>query len=203
MVAKKYTAENTKLFHYTGSKAKYKAQFDALHSKISINEVNTYIEAFGGSLASMFHNLDKISAERIIINDINPRLINLYKQIQNNPQEVIEVFTLLEETFQSHIPTMFKGQKLIKDKELREANAGHLRDFYNSARDFYNISDYKSSKNAGTLLFLLQHNFNGIYSEAKKTGHYNIAFNWNMKEVKVEKIVANLMNLHSFSLKIV
>ncbi len=194
----KYTAENTKLFHYTGSKAKYKTKFDDLHSKVDIKQVHTYIEAFGGSLASMFHNLSNISADRVIINDINPRLMNLYKQVQENPQEVIEVFTLLENTFQSHIPDMFKGKKRIKNKELREEHAGHLRDFYNSARDFFNTSDFSTSKNAGTLLFLLQHNFNGIYSEAKKTGHYNISFNWNMTKIKIDKIINNLMNLHNF-----
>ena len=193
-----FTAENTKLFSYTGSKAKYKTNFDNLHAQVKIKKVDTYIEAFGGSLASMFHNLEHLETNKIVINDINPRLINLYKQIQANPQEVIEIFELLEDTFQSHIPKRLKGKGLIKDKKVRNKYLAHLRDFYNSARDFYNTSDFTTSQNAGTLLFLLQHNFNGVYNEAKKTGFYNISFNWNMKKINVESIVKNLMNLHKF-----
>ena len=197
-VTTQYTAKNTRLFSYTGSKAKYQEQFNDLHAQANIKKVDTYIEAFGGSLASMFHNLANIEANRVIINDINPRLINLYKQIQENPQEVIEVFVLLEDTFQNHIPKRFQGKGLIKDKEVRNKYLAHLRDFYNSARDYFNTSDFTTAQNAGTLLFLLQHNFNGIYNEAKSTGNYNIAFNWNMKKIDVAHIVENLWNLHRF-----
>jgi len=193
-----YTAANTKLFTYTGSKAKYQDKFDDLHSQISIKKVDTYIEAFGGTLASMFHNLKHINANRVIINDINPRIINLYKQIENNPQEVIEVFTLLEETFQNHIPARFKRKGIIGDKKLREKYLAHLRDFFNSAREYFNTSDFTTSQNAGTLLFLLNHHYNGIYSEAKKTGYYNNCFNWTMKKINVKDISENIMNLHSF-----
>lgn len=194
---KKFTVENTKLFSYTGSKAKYKAQFNDLHSKVAIRKVHTYIEAFGGSLASLFHNLENISAERIVINDINPRLINLYKQIKENPHDVIEVFTLLEDTFQNHIPKRFKNIRQ-QDKVEREKYLAHLRDFYKSAQDYYNSSDFNSSQNAGVLLFLLQHNFNGVYNEAKKTGNFNSSFNWSMKKVNVDSVISNLLNLHTF-----
>ena len=39
-----YTSENTKLFSYTGSKAKYKEHFDSVHSKLDkgVKKVNTY-----------------------------------------------------------------------------------------------------------------------------------------------------------------
>jgi len=194
----KYTAENTKLFSYAGSKAKYQAKFNDLHSQVSVKQVNTYIEAFGGTLASMFHNLQNIQAQRIIVNDINPRLVNMYCQIKENPQEVVEVFTLFEDTFQSHIPKRFKGKGLVRDKAEREKYLAHLRDFYKEVRAFYNSSDFNTSQNAGALLFLLQHNFNGLYNEAKKTGNFNISFNWNMKKISVEKIITNLYNLHSF-----
>jgi len=71
MNSKNYTAENTKLFSYTGSKAKYKTKFDNLHTQVKIKKVDTYIEAFGGSLASMFHNLKYLETNRVVINDIN------------------------------------------------------------------------------------------------------------------------------------
>jgi len=193
----KFTSNDTKLFAYTGSKAKYLSKFNDLHTQVDIKKVGTYIEAFGGSLASLFHNLSNVSADRVIINDINPRLINLYKQIQDNPQDVIEVFTLLEETFQSHIPKRLKGKRLVTAEEGREKYLAHLRNFYSEARAFYNTSDSTSTQNAGTLLFILQHNFNGIYNESKG-GNFNTSFNWSTKNVDIEKIIKNILNLHSF-----
>ena len=195
---KQYTAENTKLFSYAGSKAKYQAKFNNLHSQVGVKQVNTYIEAFGGTLASMFHNLQNIQAQRIIVNDINPRLVNMYRQIKDNPQEVIEVFTLFEDTFQSHIPQRFKGKGFVRNQAEREKYLAHLRDFYKEVQTFYNHSDFYTPQNAGALIFLLQHNYNGVYTEAKKTGYFNITFNWNMKNICLEKITKNLKNLHSF-----
>ena len=51
------TAKETKMFSYTGSKMKYKEHFDTAHEKAEVKQVHTYIEAFAGTLSSMFHNL--------------------------------------------------------------------------------------------------------------------------------------------------
>ena len=192
----KYTSNDTKLFSYSGSKAQYKSHFDDLHKQVEIKKVGTYIEAFAGSLSSMFHNLEYVSADRIIINDINPRLINLYRQIKENCQDVLDVFLLLENTFQDSIPTRLKNKRQI-EKEEREKYLGHLRDFYKSAQDFYNNSDFNSVENAGTLLFLLQHNFNGLYEESKKTGKFMTSFNWRTNN-PIKTVSEKLMNLNDF-----
>jgi len=191
-----YQAQQTKLFDYNGSKSKYYNHFETLHTKTKIKQVDTYIEAFGGTLSSLFHNLQNIKANRIIINDYNSRLINLYTQIKTNHNEVIEYFLLLENTFQDYIPTEFKGKGLIKDKPLREKYLGHLRDFYNNARNVFNENKLDIN-NASLFLFLMQHNFNGLYKETKK-GNYNTCFNWTMKTINTDKIIENIMNLHNF-----
>lgn len=191
------TAQDVKLFSYSGSKAKYQEHFNKAHEQINVKKVHTYIEAFSGTLASMFHNLSNVVAQRIIINDINKSLINLYRQIKANPNEVIETFKTLEEAFQNSIPDDFKGKGLIRDKVLREDKLGHLKDFYNQARVFFNKKE-NTAQNAGVMVFMLNHNFNGLYGEAKKSGNFNIAFNWNMKHINIETITNNINNLHSF-----
>ena len=55
------TAKEAKMFSYTGSKMKYKHHFDTAHEKAEIKHVHTYIEAFAGTLSSMFHNLAKVA----------------------------------------------------------------------------------------------------------------------------------------------
>ena len=112
------TAKETKIFSYTGSKMKYKEHFDAAHEKAEVKQVHTYIEAFAGTLSSMFHNLANITAKRIIVNDINSSLINLYRQIKSNPNEVKETYRILEQAFQENIPDEFQGQGIVKDKAL-------------------------------------------------------------------------------------
>lgn len=191
------TAKETKMFSYSGSKMKYKEHFENAHKKIQVKSVHTYIEAFSGTLSSMFHNLASVTAERIIINDINASLINLYRQIKSNHNEVIETYTMLEKTFQEHIPSEFKNQSTVTDKVLREEKLSHLRDFYHQSRDIFNTKE-NTPQNAGVMIFMLNHNFNGLYSEAKKTGNFNIAFNWNVRKVKIEPIVKNIDNLHNF-----
>ena len=191
------TAKETKMFSYSGSKMKYKEHFEKAHNKAQVKNVHTYIEAFAGTLSSMFHNLSNITAKRIIINDINPSLINLYRQIKSNPNEVIETFEILEKTFQENVPSEFENQSLVKNNVLREEKLGHLRDFYHQARDIFNKKE-NTPQNAGIMIFMLNHNFNGLYSEAKKTGNFNIAFNWNVRKVKIEPIVKNINNLHNF-----
>ena len=191
------TAKDIKLFPYTGSKMKYDNHFNTIHEKIKIKKVDTYIEAFAGTLSSMFHNLQNIEARKIIINDINPMLINLYRQIKTNHQEVIESYKTLEQTFQDFIPEKLKGKNLIR--ENRE-EIEHLKDFYYQSRKYFNKKEL-TAKNAGVMIFMLNHNFNGLYNEAKKTGNFNVSFNWNVRIIDIDSIVENINNLYKFFVK--
>jgi len=195
---KLYTSANTKLFTYTGSKAKYKAHFDSVHSKLDkgVKKVNTYIEVFAGTLASLFHNLHHIEAEKIVINDFNPRIINLYKQIKTNQKEVFELFNRLEEAYQSRVPKGLENLRLVPRDNRDEFIA--CKDFYYEARAMFNqTAPDLSVANAALFLFVANHNFNGMYTESKKTG-YNVSFNWSSKKINLEKIETSINNLHKF-----
>ena len=70
----------------------------------------TYIEPFIGSGALLL----RLSPERWIINDINKDLINIWKQIKRNPEEIIKIF----QDFGSKFKSMPKHTKIQKCKEI-------------------------------------------------------------------------------------
>jgi site-specific DNA-cytosine methylase/site-specific DNA-adenine methylase len=189
------TIGDMKLFSYAGSKTKFKPKFHHTVEKMGANKVGIYIEAFAGSLASMFHNLELITADKIVINDVNKRLINLYIQIQNNPQNVFTVFEMIEDKFQSMILDEIPRKGFVPKKFRKKEFKGN-RDFYNHIRsEFNNIQ--LDIYNAGMFLFIMNHNYNGKYNENKKGG-FNISFNWKAGELKMDKIKTNLFNLSKF-----
>lgn len=191
-----FNALSTKLFSYAGSKMKFKKHFNSAHSKFGQSiKVNTYIEAFAGTLASLFHNLEHLEAKRYIINDANKRIINLYAQIQNNPHELFKKFTLLENEFQGIIPDALKNQRYVKE-EFRETLFKANQNFYLEARELLNTSPFDVN-NAALFLFVMQHNFNGLFHENKK-GDFNTSFNWSSRIIKIEIIHQSILNLHAF-----
>ncbi len=186
--------QNMKLFSYTGAKTKYKKYFHHILAKIGVKKVGTHIEAFAGSLASLWHIMEVVNADKIVINDINPRMINLYIQIQKNPNKVYSLFEMLENKFQSMILPETSKKGFVK-KELRGLFDNN-RNFYNNVRKDFN--NHKLDEiNAAEMLFLLNHNFNGLYGENKKGG-YNIAFNWRAAELNMNVIKTNIFNLSNF-----
>lgn len=189
------TSDKVRVFSYTGSKFKYQSSFNDIHTNIGVKQVKQYIEVFSGSLASMFHNLQHIEVtDRIIINDINEKLINLYRNIQSNPNELFEKYNSLEEQFNSTIPKDIEGIRVIptSDRDKFELN----RKFYYDCRNLLNSTGL-NIYNASLLLFILNHNFNGLYSENKK-GEVNVSINWSSKKVDTLKIKNSIMNLHGF-----
>ena len=198
IIENKFVCQFTKLklFSYAGSKDKFKNHFHNTLNKIGVKKVGTYIEAFAGSLASMFHNLEKISADKIVINDFNIKIINLYKQIQQNPEQVFQAYKMIEDKYKSLIP---KNAKRVQTypKEKRD-EVTHLSDFFKYMRTHLNRNDANYT-NAATWLFIMNHNFKGMYNENKK-GEANISFNWSTKDVNIERIRENIFNLsHLFN----
>jgi DNA adenine methylase len=192
-----FNSKNCKLFSYVGSKDKYKAHFDTLLDDLDKKEYKFHIEAFAGSLASLLHNVEHIKAETIVINDFNPKIINLYKQIQDNPKEVIEKYLILENEFNRIIPQeifeKYKSKRVaVEDREYME----EARRFYFEAREVYNNLEFDSN-HAALLIFVMKHCFRGNYCENKQ-GKLNTSFNWSANKVNTEKVKTSIMNLHKF-----
>ena len=72
----------------------------------------------------------------------------------------------------------------------------HLSDFFKYIRVHLNQND-QDYTNAASWLFIMNHNFRGMYNENKK-GIASISFNWSTKDVNIEKIKESLFNLSHF-----
>ena len=191
-----FNAQNTKLFTYAGSKLRFKNHFDALHATLGQKiKVKTYIEGFAGTLASLFHNLTHVEAQKYVINDFNKRVINLYKQIKESPELLFTKFEALENEFQRIIPEHLRHTRYAP-KEVRQTLFKSNHEFYLEAKSLFNIIALDIN-HAALMLFLMQHNFQGLYQENSK-GEFNTHFNWETKRINTNKIKESLFNLHHF-----
>ena len=116
-----------------------------------------YHEPFFGGGALFFH----LEPKRGSINDINQRLINFYRILQNKPDELIE-----------------EASKYVYRKEE-----------YYRLRDRFNEGPLEDVEDAAILLYLNKTGFNGLYRVNSK-GEYNVPFGRykNPKIVDVDRI---------------
>ncbi|MDO4707925.1 MAG: DNA adenine methylase [Porphyromonadaceae bacterium] len=115
----------------------------------------TYVEPFVGGGAVMFWILQRYpNVQHAVINDINPRLINVYRTIKASPYELIESLTRLEEEY------------LPLSHEERTAYFGEKRKRFN---DF----TLPLIESATLFIFLNRTCFNGLYRENAK-GLFNV-----------------------------
>ena len=145
-------------------------------------------------MASLFHNFEHVNADRYIINDLNKKVINLYKHIQQNPEELFRIVTSLEDTFQALIPEHLcnKSQVPNEDRDAFKNNA----DFFNITKEFFNTIPL-DIHHAALFIFIMAHCFNGIYDE-NQSGEYNNGFNWSSKPINKETIYTKIKTLYTF-----
>lgn len=124
---------------------------------------NRYYEPFVGGGALIFELLP----ENALINDINPALINAYKQICNEPEAFLKVVNKL-------------------DTEMWQDG----KEYYYSLREHYNDKLMKAEYDvelAALFVFINKHCFNGLYRVNGK-GLFNVPYN-NSRRASVDKDV--------------
>jgi len=114
-----------------------------------------YFEPFLGGGALYF----ALEPKNAVINDFNPHLSELYKDVRDSIEELIRELTVVQEHYLSST-----------DHETR-------RGFYLEYRDIYNNLDSSIYKSA-LFLFLNKTCFNGVYRENPK-GQFNVPFGRN------------------------
>lgn len=124
--------------------------------------ITRYCEPFVGGGAVLFDVLQEFHPQEVLINDINPELINLYLQIKNNCEPLITLLTNLQTEYLN---------TLIEDR----------KDLYLSKRTTYNhfIVEKNTNNNlekAALFIFLNKTCFNGLYRVNGK-GLFNVPFN--------------------------
>ena len=120
---------------------------------------NRYIEPFLGSGALLLY-LEPIVA---IVNDTNEALINLYTQVRDNPNELIDAVSML-------------------DKALKESY--NPKEYYLIIRDEFNrqLSTFQNDLNsAAHFLFINKHCFNGLY-RVNNSGMFNVPYNNSLRD---------------------
>ena len=112
----------------------------------SPDKVNTYYEPFLGAGSLFFCTEYKHS----VLSDINPDLINCYKQIKKKYEDV--------------------------SKYLEEYKAKHSKVFYYEIREEYNQNQGENTiEQAARFIYLVQSSFNGIY-RVNQNGEYNVPY---------------------------
>ncbi len=121
------------------------------------DEKFTFIEPFVGSGAVLFWMLNNFPRlERAVINDVNEDLINTYKTIRDNPNELIALLQELQGDFHD----------FEHDEDQKKA-------YYSKQRERYNTRTAENSSQAALFIFLNRTCFNGLYRVNSKN-LYNV-----------------------------
>lgn len=112
----------------------------------------TYYEPFAGGLAVL---LD-LNPTDFTINDINPELVNMYLQVRDNVERVIN--------------------ELAKFDCLHEGDPEPKLLYYDIRKDFNKCLGSNTPTQAARFIYLNKHCFNGLYRVNSK-GEFNVPFN--------------------------
>lgn len=124
--------------------------------KVLLKEEFTFIEPFVGSGAVLFWILNHFpNAKKVVINDINQDLIQVYRTIQNQPSELIAQLEELQNIFHH-----------LQDNESKKT-------FYNQKRSDFILQQNDPTTQSALFIFLNKTCFNGLYRVNKK-GEFNV-----------------------------
>lgn len=150
--------KNAKPFlKWAGGKTQLISDIEKAIPKEFVNSKFTYIEPFVGSGAVLFWMLNNFpKLEKAVINDINEDLINTYRTIASNPNELISNLEILQNEFHS-----------------LEGNEDNKKLYYYEKRDLYNKREIEQSGQSALFIFINRTCFNGLYRVNSKN-LYNV-----------------------------
>ena len=127
---------------------------------LSNNHITRYVEPFVGGGAVLFDILNNFNIIKdIYINDINEELINAYRVIKENVNELIDILKLYQ-------------------SEYTPLNTEKRKFYYTEKRKRFNELKIKKNKKeniekAALMIFLNKTCFNGLY-RVNKSGYFNV-----------------------------
>ena len=141
---------------WAGGKGQLINTFDGMFPKELINgEIETYIEPFVGGGAVLFHILQNYNIKKAYINDINKELINCYRCIKVNVENVIKQLEILEQEY--------------FDSDNRTEYYYQVRNRYNEIK----LNGHEDYEKCADFIFLNRTCFNGLY-RVNKEGKFNV-----------------------------
>ncbi|MFJ1261465.1 DNA adenine methylase [Capnocytophaga canis] len=112
----------------------------------------TYIEPFVGSGAVLFWMLSNFpNLKKAVINDINQDLINTYKTIASNPNELISILEIVQSEYHD-----------------LDGNDDKKKQYYYDKRALYNTRKEERTSQSALFIFLNRTCFNGLYRVNRK-----------------------------------
>jgi DNA adenine methylase len=125
---------------------------------------NKFIEPFVGGGAVFFY----LQPDKAVINDLNKELMDTYREIKKNVDELIEWL----ENFQDQ----------------------HSKNFYYEIRDRYNNENIERTEKAAIFIYLNKTCYNGLY-RVNKSGKFNVPTGNKNKFTFNEENLRNISNL--------
>lgn len=145
---------------WAGGKGQLLNKFEEMYPQELINgEIDTYIEPFVGGGAVLFDVFQKYKVKKAVIVDLNKELINCYRCIKADVNELIKHLKTLQNEF---LPLNDEKRKDYFLKVRNRYNEIHLNGKY----DFEKAADF---------IFLNKTCFNGLYRVNSK-GEFNVPF---------------------------
>lgn len=127
--------------------------------------IEKYSEPFVGGGAVLFDVLQKSKPQKVLINDINPNLVNTYEQVKSNLGELCEKLSQLQNQYYGKSEEEQKSFFYEKRNRFNEIKLNENND----------IGESKIEK-AALFIFLNKTCFNGLYRVNKK-GFFNVPWN--------------------------
>ncbi len=122
-----------------------------INNRISLN-THTYIEPFVGGGALLFFLLNNSpNLKKVVINDINTDLVDTYKTIKNNVDELISLLEKWQEEYYS----------LLENTEEK-------KEYYYKKRTLFNRRTSDKTTQSALFIFLNKTCFNGLYRVNRK-----------------------------------
>lgn len=153
------------LLKWVGGKTQLLSEVFALFPET----IRDYYEPFVGGGSVLLHLLASgISVRTIYASDTNPILINFYKAVQSNVEELIVCLTSIQTEY---------------------TNSANKEEFYYEMRTLFNATPHDSVDSAARFLFLNKTCFRGVYREGPRGfnvpfGHYKSTEFFDESEVR-------------------
>lgn len=137
---------------------------DELHARFPA-EYNTYHEPMVGG-GALFFDIEPAGGT---VNDTNPRLVNFYEQVRDQPHELISLLREFQDPETDPNPELEFSEKNRKGKDIKN--------YYYQQRELFNCRPHGESfdelQEAARLLYLNRTCYNGLYRE-NQTGGFNV-----------------------------
>ncbi|MBT9140299.1 MAG: Modification methylase DpnIIA [Dehalococcoidia bacterium] len=157
--AAQYASRSRPFLKWAGGKGQLLPEIRERYMSVLDSSITKYAEPFVGGGAVLFDVIGRHDFKETYISDINPELINAYKAIRDNVEQLIAELSVMQESF------------LPFDAEERRALYYKARDEYNAIK--INDNALESQRKAVLMIFLNRTCFNGLYRVNSK-GLYNV-----------------------------